>query len=128
MRSHVYYTHQVLESIKILELVNSWGSLHQERLNGSGYPFGYNGEEVPLGAKIMAVADVFTALTEDRPYRQGMKQSGAQEILKSMSANGELDRKLVNLVLDNYDRLDAVRKSAQRTAFSDYDNFKTLLS
>lgn len=128
MRSHVYYTHQVLDSIKLLDMIESWSSLHQERLDGSGYPFGYKGEEMPLGAKVMAVADVFTALTEDRPYRQGMTRSGAEEILRSMAANNELDNKIVNLVLDDFDRLDAGRQAAQDAALSGYQDFRALLS
>ena len=45
---------------------------HHERWDGEGYPFGLQGEEIPLMARLLAVADAFSALTTDRPYRKGM--------------------------------------------------------
>ena len=74
MRTHVYYTHQILDPIEALQVIKSWASLHQERLNGTGYPFGYKREDLPLVSRMIAVADVFTAITENRPYRVGTGQ------------------------------------------------------
>jgi len=54
---------------------------HQERWDGSGYPFGLRGETIPLGARLFAVADTFDALTSDRPYRQGRPMAEAREII-----------------------------------------------
>jgi diguanylate cyclase (GGDEF)-like protein/PAS domain S-box-containing protein len=54
---------------------------HHERWDGGGYPFGLKGEECPLIARLMAVADAFSAMTTDRPYRKGMPRSKATEIL-----------------------------------------------
>jgi HD-GYP domain-containing protein (c-di-GMP phosphodiesterase class II) len=54
---------------------------HQERWDGSGYPFGLRGETIPLGARLFAVADTFDALTSDRPYRQGRPMAEAREIV-----------------------------------------------
>ena len=45
---------------------------HHERWDGGGYPFGLKGEETPLMARLMAVADAYSAMTTDRPYRKGM--------------------------------------------------------
>lgn len=56
---------------------------HHERWDGKGYPDGLAGEEIPLGARILAVADTFDALTSDRPYRQGMAIEQALAILES---------------------------------------------
>ena len=50
---------------------------HHERWDGEGYPFGLRGEETPLTARLMAVADAFSAMTTDRPYRKGMAQEKA---------------------------------------------------
>ena len=55
---------------------------HHERWDGEGYPFGLRGEETPLLARIMAVADAFSAMTTDRPYRKGMKPERAEAILR----------------------------------------------
>ncbi len=55
---------------------------HHERWDGEGYPFGLKGEEIPLPARIMAVADAFSAMTTDRPYRQGMSEEQACAIIR----------------------------------------------
>lgn len=127
MRAHVYYTYQTLETFEVLSLVSQWGSLHQERLNGTGYPFGLAADDLPLGARIMAVADVFTALTEDRPYRKGMDTKNTMAVLQSMADNGELDTKLVAMVFKNYDLLNTIRESAQFQALDEYNAFQDIL-
>ena len=127
MRSHVYHTYRVFEPFEVLKVVGSWGALHQERLNGTGYPFGLTSDELPLGARIMAVADVFTALTEDRPYRNGMDSKDTKAVLKSMVEAGELDNNLIDMVFKHYDKMNDVRDSAQREAIRSYDAFLAVL-
>jgi HD-GYP domain-containing protein (c-di-GMP phosphodiesterase class II) len=56
---------------------------HHERLDGTGYPDGLNGEEIPLGARIIAVADTFDAITSTRPYRPARTHEAAMEILEA---------------------------------------------
>jgi HD-GYP domain-containing protein (c-di-GMP phosphodiesterase class II) len=124
MRSHVYYTYQSLAPFDTLETINTWGSLHQERLNGSGYPFGYHSDELPLGAKIMGVADVFTALTEDRPYRKGMGNEGAKASLDEMARNEELDPGLIRAATGQFDALNEIRELAQKKAAHNYKAFQ----
>ena len=127
MRAHVYHTYQTLETFEVLRLVSQWGSLHQERLNGTGYPFGLAADDLPLGARIMAVADVFTALTEDRPYRKGMDTKSTMAVLQSMADKGELDTSLVALVFRHYDHLNTIRESAQFQAMKEYNTFHDTL-
>lgn len=128
MRSHVYHTYHALEALEMLKTVGSWGSLHQERLNGTGYPFGLEADELPLGSRIMAVADVFTALTEDRPYRKGMGSKKTLSVLQSMVDNGELDKNVVDRVIQHYDEINNMRSSAQNEAISEYYEFQILLN
>jgi len=52
---------------------------HQERFDGSGYPRGLRGEEIPVGARIFAVVDTFDAMTSDRPYRAALSIAAARE-------------------------------------------------
>jgi len=127
MRSHVYYTYQSLAPFDTLQTINSWGALHQERLNGTGYPFGYQEDELPLGAKLMGVADVFTALTEERPYRKGMNSSEAIEILEKMAENRELDPTIVHTAIRKFDTLDEIRSLAQSKAAEQYKKFQMAL-
>ena len=54
---------------------------HHERWDGDGYPFGLRGEEIPLIARLMAVADAYSAMTTDRPYRKGMAEDVADALL-----------------------------------------------
>lgn len=128
MRSHVYHTYEVLESFEMLRVAGYWGALHQERLNGTGYPFGLKSDELPLGSRIMAVADVFTALTEDRPYRKGMDPKNAITVLESMVGAGELDGALVDMVFKNYDEINGIRDSAQKEAMRNYNAFRKILN
>jgi len=127
MRSHVYHTYRVLEPFEMLRVAGSWGALHQERLNGKGYPFGLTSDELPLGARIMAVADVFTALTEDRPYRKGMDSKNTKAALQTMVDAGELDNHLVDLVFKHYVKMNDIRDSAQKQAIRDYHAFQEFL-
>jgi HD-GYP domain-containing protein (c-di-GMP phosphodiesterase class II) len=127
MRTHVYYTYQILDPIEVLNLVASWSSLHQERLDGSGYPFHVREDELPLGARLMAGADVFTGITEDRPYRKGMSREEALGVLRGMSTKGELDARLVSLLEGHYDAIHRAREEAQADALREYEWFRVAL-
>ncbi len=72
---------------------------HQEKVDGSGYPDGLKGDEIPLTARIIAVVDVYDALTTKRPYRKTLTKEGAKKELKKM-AGVKLDAKLVDIFLD----------------------------
>jgi len=123
MRSHVYYTYQMLAPFEVLKPLSEWASFHQERLNGTGYPFGLNAVDLPAGSRIMAVADVFTALTENRPYREGMDTKSAMTVLQSMVDKGELDKHLVDMVFEHWQALNEIRASAQQEAMEEYNSF-----
>ena len=71
---------------------------HHEKWNGSGYPFGLKGEEIPLPARIMAIADVFDALTSERCYKQPMPFEDAVEVIREGSGT-HFDPKLVDVFL-----------------------------
>jgi len=128
MRTHAYYTYQILNPIEALNLVASWSSLHQERLDGSGYPFHVGGDDLPLGARLMAMADVFTGITEDRPYRKGMTREEAQGVLHGMAAKGELDARLISLLEKHFDAINRAREEAQAQAVREYEAFREALT
>ncbi len=102
MMTHTYYTYHILKHIHEFPKVEEWAGFHHEKLNGKGYPFRITGGEMSLGARIMAVADIFTALSEDRPYRKGMEEARIRRIMQQMAGNNEIDPDITALLLDNY--------------------------
>jgi hypothetical protein len=74
---------------------------HHERIDGFGYPDRLAGDDIPLGARVIAVADTFDAIVSDRPYRSGMRHKEAIAILKNVSGT-QLDDKAVRAFLDYY--------------------------
>jgi putative nucleotidyltransferase with HDIG domain len=71
MRSHVEIGYHMLKHIPFLESALEIVRFHHERWDGTGYPHGLKGEEIPLSARIFAVCDAYDAITSDRPYRKG---------------------------------------------------------
>ncbi len=85
-----------------LAKVPEYAGGHHEKLDGSGYPFGLTAEQLSLQARIMAIADIFEALTaRDRPYKRPMKLSTALDILKKMSEQSHIDPDLYRLFIDS---------------------------
>jgi HD-GYP domain-containing protein (c-di-GMP phosphodiesterase class II) len=113
VRCHTYYTYRALSTIRELGEIAAWSAYHHEHLDGSGYPFHKAGDELPLEARIVAVADVFTAIAEDRPYRQGMNSKRIREVMTAMAGRSRLDRELVELTMASYAELDDTRRTAQ---------------
>ena len=75
----------------------------------------------------MAVADVFTSITEDRPYRKGMTREEVLGALHEMEARGELDGRLVSLLESRFDAVNHARAEAQAQAVREYEEFREAL-
>ena len=102
MRSHTYYTYYTLNSIGGLQRITEWAAFHHEKLDGSGYPFHLNSQEIGTGSRIMTVSDIFTAISEDRPYREGMDKDKIYKIIENQAKENLLDKRIVELLFDNY--------------------------
>jgi putative two-component system response regulator len=85
MRMHPVYARQMLESIPFLRSSMEIPYLHHERWDGSGYPTGLKGEQIPLAARIFAVADVYDALRSHRPYHCPVADSEARQYIREQS-------------------------------------------
>lgn len=120
IKTHTYYTYRTLQSIKGLEEINEIASFHHERLDGTGYPFALDSEKLSFNSRIMAVADIFTALTEDRPYRKGMSRDMCLDVMNKMAEDMAIDQKILNILEDNYQTIDNVRVEAQAAAVEQY--------
>jgi putative two-component system response regulator len=83
VNTHAEIGRQILHGSEspILQLAESIAWTHHEKVDGSGYPRGLSGEEIPIEGKIAAVADVYDALTRDRPYRQAMPVAEATALM-----------------------------------------------
>ncbi len=119
MKSHTYYTYSIIKVIGGLDKIAGWAAFHHEKLDGSGYPFGLKTDNLSTGARIMMVADIFTALVEDRPYRSGMSEGNVINILQQLGDRHLLDREVVRLVIDNHKEIaeNTLKKQAEVNKF-----------
>jgi len=122
VKCHPFYSFRVLEPVSGLEVINEWASFHHERLDARGYPFHHGEADLSVGSRIMAVADIFTAITEDRPYRPGMTGERALSILKEMAGESLLDPDIVSLLSSNFDDINSRRIAAQEPASRRYED------
>jgi putative nucleotidyltransferase with HDIG domain len=88
----------IVESIDLPERIRDFIAMHHERLDGSGYPYRIRGEDVPLFARIGAVADMYDALSTERPYRQGLSVKEVLAILWRETNQGRLDAKVTKVL------------------------------
>lgn len=95
MKRHASITWEVLSRVGGMEEIASWAALHHERLNGQGYPFGYGAERLGFEERLMACVDVYQALSEQRPYKDGMEHGVIMGILRQMASDNWLDSSCV---------------------------------
>ncbi|OHE63066.1 MAG: hypothetical protein A2001_15530 [Treponema sp. GWC1_61_84] len=101
IKTHVVKTKKILDQINfkgIYQQVPETAGAHHERMDGSGYPDGLRGEGIPLGSRIIAVADFFEAITAQRHYRDPMTRVDAVQTLKDASGT-HLDAEIVSVFL-----------------------------
>jgi len=99
VREHCYRGFQILRNIPFLAEAAEIVYSHQERWDGTGYPRGLKGEEIPLGARIFSIADTLDAITSDRPYRPAQSVSAALKEIKAWRGR-QFDPKIVDTFLD----------------------------
>ena len=97
-----------LENVKHMSMLRNIAESHHEAINGKGYPLGIQGEQIPLEARIVAVADVFDALTSARPYKEAWSNKKAIDMLLEM-AGENLDVDCVNALIKNMDAVEVIQ-------------------
>lgn len=115
MRLHPQVGYEILKKFGYSDFVLETVKYHHENYDGSGYPENLQGEEIPFGARVMRVCDVFAALTSDRPYRSAFDRDTAMELMaeefknfdmkiflafQKLICTGELDDVLENRKID----------------------------
>jgi putative two-component system response regulator len=96
MQQHPVVGENICEPLKSFRRILPIIRHHHERIDGSGYPDGLRGERIPLHAHIVQIADIYDALTSNRPYREALSPCRALEILSEEAGRGWLDQDLVN--------------------------------
>lgn len=98
IQRHSFETYQILHGITGLEDITLWAAFHHETLDGRGYPFHRRGAELTIEMRIIAVADVFQALAQRRPYREPTSPAQILEALRAFARDNRLDGAVVELV------------------------------
>jgi len=105
MREHALVSHEMLSELtypKKFKNLPLYAASHHEKLNGKGYPFNKTADELPLQSRIIAIADLYEALTaSDRPYKKGKTLTETLKIMAFMVKDGEIDKDLVELLIDS---------------------------
>lgn len=104
------------ENIKYMDMLRNIAEYHHESVNGSGYPMGMRGDEIPLEARIVAVADVFDALTSVRPYKEAWDNELAIQTLKNLSGE-KLDEDCVNALVENMQAVEEIQLQFKQNIF-----------
>jgi len=105
-----------LKDIEHMDMLRNIAEFHHEAVNGKGYPVGLKGDDIPIEARIVAVADVFDALTSERPYKDAWSNSEAFSYLLEMA--GEiLDQDCVNALINNIDKVEQIQKQFDQNTY-----------
>lgn len=104
MEQHPIYAFNLLKSIDYLQPALDIPHLHHEKWDGTGYPYGLKGEQIPLSARLFAIVDVYDALSSDRPYRKAWDKETVFNFIKEQKGK-HFDPKVVDVFLEYMHRL-----------------------
>lgn len=102
IKDHAIVGYRILSDLGIND-IRDIATLHHEKLDGSGYPFGLRGEDISLEARIVAIADVLSALAYKRSYKDELPKAEVLSILSNMALNNKIDSDICKLVIEKYD-------------------------
>jgi len=123
LRGHPEKGVEILKEVEFLAPALRSVRSHHERWNGKGYPDGLKGEEIPLVARIIAVADSFDAMTTNRPYRKGMSLEKAKEEIIRQSGQ-QFDPEVVNNFLLSWDEIKKFAKQVKKILKLEKETFE----
>lgn len=102
MKTHIILTGNIIGG-HVSDNVYKIAMRHHEKLDGKGYPYGIKEEDMSLSEKIVAVADIFSALTGKRSYKDSMPKEKVVSIMQQMADNHQISEEVVQLLIDNYE-------------------------
>lgn len=121
IKMHPLNGKRILNGIKKLKYASFWLSSHHERWDGRGYPQGIKGLEIPLPARILAIADTYDAMTSNRSYRKGLPHEVAFEEIKNC-AGSQFDPEVVTA----FENVEQIFKAAMNDPVSYYNDYSVL--
>jgi len=95
IQSHPFFTRKTLEGITGFEEIADWAANHHEKLNGKGYPYGFDENRLDFNSRLLCCVDIYQALTENRPYRAAMPHHKAVALMRNMSDHNLIDASIV---------------------------------
>ncbi|HCU04995.1 MAG: hypothetical protein A2X77_03975 [Gammaproteobacteria bacterium GWE2_42_36] len=126
MKTHTFHTYRIMSKITGFHEITEWAAFHHERLDGKGYPFRIAGNEISLEARIMAVADIFTALREERPYKPGFDKQKILSILNNMIGEA-IDERVVSVLTDNFQIIEEICLQQQHSRDKKYKEMQNFI-
>ncbi len=123
VKLHTYYTGQILNELSSLEWFNEivlWAERHHEKIDGSGYPYALDDENMDLGVKILAYSDIISALMEDRPYRINQSIELALDIIKNNIAT-KISPEIFIEIEKNKDEINELVLKCHAYTFEEYN-------
>ena len=121
IKCHTIVGYNILSNMGIDD-IRDIATLHHEKLNGTGYPFCLKGDNISKEARIVAVADVLSALIGKRSYKDEFSKDEVISILSNMASNYEIDKDICNLVIENYDYIEKRVKANTKNTLKLYKN------
>ncbi|MCL2819273.1 MAG: HD domain-containing protein [Oscillospiraceae bacterium] len=113
MKNHVRYTEEIING-NVDEVIKRIAVNHHEKLNGEGYPNSLDGQAITMYDRIVAIADIFTALNGARSYKDGFSKEKVVKILNEMAEQQLLDQKIVETAINHYDDIvEQIKKESE---------------
>jgi HD-GYP domain-containing protein (c-di-GMP phosphodiesterase class II) len=108
MNRHGFDSEMILRQIDAFKEIAILASMHHEFLDGNGYPYQREASTIPLEARILTIADIFQALVQNRPYREGLSADKTLKIMEEMLEEGKLDQSIMIKVRENLSEIYAL--------------------
>ncbi len=122
-RRYTFYTKQIVDRIDWLHNVKAYADMRHSIDNDKQFPYNLGGDDHSIASRILALADVYSAFKEYRPERDEVSHDDLSKYLSGMIFSGQLDPRLVELLMANIDSIEQHRKSAEDSAMSYYKEY-----